>query len=44
MPFEAFRPPEWVPGGGFLTWHRLELPGAAARLRLRLVRADDGRP
>ena len=28
VPFDAFRPPEWVPDGSFLTWHRVETPGA----------------
>jgi 4-amino-4-deoxy-L-arabinose transferase-like glycosyltransferase len=43
--FDAFRPPEWVPGGSFLTWHRAETAGDPPReLRLRLMRADDGQP
>ena len=45
VPFDAFRPPEWVPDGRFLTWHRVETPGALPRdLRLRLISADDGQP
>jgi hypothetical protein len=45
VPFDAFRPPEWVPGGSFLTWHRMETPGGRPRdLRLRLIREDDGQP
>ena len=45
LPFDAFRPPEWVPGGSFLTWHRVEMPGAPPRdLRLRLIRANDEQP
>jgi 4-amino-4-deoxy-L-arabinose transferase-like glycosyltransferase len=45
LPFDAYRPSEWVPGGGFLTWHRIELPGEPPQdLRLRLVRAGDGQP
>ncbi|MCX6031430.1 MAG: hypothetical protein NT169_19295 [Chloroflexi bacterium] len=42
--FDAFRPPEWVAGGGFVTWHRLDLVGDPPRtLRLRLL-TSDGRP
>ena len=45
IPFDAFRPPEWAPGGRFLTWHRVEVPGDPPRdLRLRLIRADDDQP
>ena len=45
VPFDAFRPPEWVPGGSFLTWHRVETPDDPPRdLRLRLIRADDDQP
>jgi hypothetical protein len=45
VPFDAFRPPEWVPGGTFLTWHRVETAGEPpGDLRLRLIRADDGQP
>jgi hypothetical protein len=48
VPFDAFRPPEWVADGRFLSWHRLDLPGGAGEpprdLSLRLVRADDNRP
>ena len=42
VPFDAFRPPEWVADGRFLSWHRLDLPGGAGELphnlRLRLLR------
>jgi 4-amino-4-deoxy-L-arabinose transferase-like glycosyltransferase len=46
VPFEAFRPPEWVPGGRFITWHKLDVPGAEPLhdVRLRLLRADDRQP
>lgn len=44
VPFDSFRGTEWKPGGGFITWHRLELPDAPAELRLRLLRAEDGLP
>ncbi len=45
IPFDAFRPPEWTPGGSFLTWHRVEVPGDPPRdLRLRLIRAADDQP
>ena len=45
LPFDAFRPPEWVPGGSFLTWHRVESAGdPPGDLRLRLIRADDDQP
>ena len=45
VPFDAFRPSEWAPGGGFLTWHRPEFAGEPpADLRLRLVRVGDGQP
>ena len=45
LPFEAFRPTEWVPGGSFITWHPLELPGEPPpTVRLRLVRVDNGQP
>ncbi len=43
--FDAFRPPEWVAGGGFITWHQLDLPGDPPRtLRLRLLAAGAGLP
>jgi hypothetical protein len=46
LPFDAYRPAEWVAGGAFLTWHRLdgfrgELPAAG---RLRLIQPRDGLP
>ena len=45
LPFEGFRPPEWVAGGSFLTWHRLEgLGGAPSALSLRLIDLRDGQP
>jgi hypothetical protein len=45
VPFDAYRPSEWVAGGSFLTWHRMELSGEPPRdLRLRLIRASDGQP
>ena len=45
VPFDAFRPPEWTPGGSFVTWHRIEAPGDPSRdLRLRLIRAEDDQP
>jgi len=45
VPFDAFRPTEWVPGGSFITWHRLDLPGDPPyALRLRLVRVDNNQP
>ncbi len=45
FPFDAFRPPEWTPGGRFLTWHRIEgdLP-TPATLRLRLWDPRDQQP
>jgi 4-amino-4-deoxy-L-arabinose transferase-like glycosyltransferase len=44
--FDAFRPPEWVPGGSFVTWHKLDVPGGEPLhdLRLRLLRAGDRQP
>jgi hypothetical protein len=44
LPFDGFRPPEWTPGGSFLTWHTLEglSGGLPSQLRLRLVRQRDG--
>ena len=45
LPFEGFRPPEWVAGGEFFTWHRLEgLTAAPSALSLRLVDLRDGQP
>ena len=46
VPFDAFRPPEWVPGGSFVTWHKLDVPGGEPLhdLRLRLLRAGDRQP
>lgn len=42
--FEAYRPPEWVAGGRFFTWQRVDgIPGAPAQLRLRLIHRD-GQP
>jgi 4-amino-4-deoxy-L-arabinose transferase-like glycosyltransferase len=44
---DAFRPPEWLPDGAFITTHRLATPGAGAAngaVRMRLVRAADGAP
>ncbi len=44
-PFEAFRPPEWVMEGRFLTWHSLRSPSVpSAPLRMRLVDAATGEP
>jgi 4-amino-4-deoxy-L-arabinose transferase-like glycosyltransferase len=41
VPFDAFRPPEWVPGGTFVTWHQADIPGERPRrLGLRLIQAD----
>ncbi len=46
VPFDGFRAPEWVAGGGFVTAHVLDLAGAQMprSLRLRLVHADSGAP
>lgn len=46
LPFDAFRPPEWTPGGRFITWHKLDVPGGEPLrdVRLRLLRAEDHRP
>ena len=45
VPFDAFRPPEWVPDGRFVTWRRLNLPDEPSEtLRLRLVRLSNDRP
>ncbi len=45
LPFDAYRPSEWVAVGSFLTWHQIELPGEPPQaLRLRLIRARDGQP
>ncbi len=42
VPFDAFRPSEWVTDGQFITWH--SLPGAAAVTQLRLLRVADNTP
>jgi hypothetical protein len=44
--FDAFRPPEWVLGGSFVTWHKLDVPDGEPLhdLRLRLLRAGDRQP
>jgi hypothetical protein len=46
LSFEAFRPPEWVPGGHFVTWHKLDVPNGEPlhAVRLRLLHTDDRRP
>lgn len=46
LPFDAFRPPEWTPGGRFLTWHKLDVPGGEPLhdVRLRLLRTGDRQP
>jgi 4-amino-4-deoxy-L-arabinose transferase-like glycosyltransferase len=48
VPFDDFRPPEWVPGGRFLTWRQVQVPGGTqplpAALRLRLIKADSLEP
>ena len=48
FPFDAYRGPEWVPGGRFVSWHSFGpdvFSGAPpATLRLRLLRLDDGTP
>jgi hypothetical protein len=46
VPFEAFRPPEWVAAGSFLTWHKLDAPNGEMlqRVRLRLLRPDNRQP
>jgi len=46
VPFDAFRPPDWVPSGSFVTWHKLNVPGGELLhdLRLRLLRAGDRQP
>ncbi len=46
LPFEAFRPTEWLDGSQFITWHHLEgLEGEPpARLRLRLIDQRDDTP
>jgi 4-amino-4-deoxy-L-arabinose transferase-like glycosyltransferase len=42
---DAFRPPEWIPDGSFVTVHPLDTPiSAPSGLRLRLLRAADGVP
>jgi hypothetical protein len=44
-PFDAFRPPEWVTGGRFVAWQRVDgMPGAPNRLELRLVNQAGGAP
>ena len=46
VPFDAFRPPEWVAGGKFLSWHPLD--GLTAppptSLSLRLIDLESGAP
>lgn len=46
VPFDAFRPPEWVAGGKFLSWHRLDGLSAPppASLSLRLIDLQSGEP
>jgi len=45
VPFEAFRPPEWTPGGSFLTWNRIEGDiDTPITLRLRLWDQRDQQP
>ena len=46
VPFDGFRAPEWVAGGGFLTSHSVDLADAKLPrvVRLRLVHADSGQP
>ncbi len=46
MPFDAFRPPEWVSGGSFVTWHKLNMPEAQSlrEIRLRLLYSGDRKP
>ncbi len=46
VPFDAFRPPEWVAGGMFLSWHQLKgLTGTPpSSLSLRLINLQDGEP
>jgi hypothetical protein len=46
VPFDAFRPPEWAPGGSFVTWHKLDVPGGEPLhdLRMRLLRAGSRMP
>ena len=46
VPFDAFRPPEWVAGGSFITWHKLDVPDGEPLhdVRLRLLRAGDRQP
>jgi hypothetical protein len=48
VPFDDFRPPEWVPGGSFLTWRQIRVPKGTqslpAALRLRLIKADSLEP
>ncbi len=44
VPFDAFRPPEWVAGGRFLSWHPLDGLTAPppAGLSLRLIDLESG--
>ncbi len=42
VPFDAFRPSEWVADGQFITWH--PLPDTAAVNHLRLLRVEDNTP
>jgi len=46
VPFEAFRPPEWVAGGKFLSWHELDgwVAPPRANLSLRLIDLRNGAP
>jgi hypothetical protein len=48
LPFEDFRPSEWVPNGRFFTWHELQMPQAVtqypAQIRVRLLTADKKQP
>ncbi len=47
-PFDDFRPPEGTPGGRFLTWRELQVPGGAkaapAQIALRPIDVETGRP
>jgi len=46
VPFDAFRPPEWVDGGKFLSWHELEglTVASPTSLSLRLIDLESGAP
>ncbi len=46
MAFDAFRPPEWTPGGSFITWHKLNVPEAQPlrEIRLRLLHPRSREP